>query len=155
MHVASSQQSLSQAQLHRLDMQDDEVLYTLNSQPPANGFKAWLVSCYLDLFDRDIVALIRREEAVLSMHNSGEEFERAAEDCLARMQVSNVCMQVHYVCMQVSYVCMQVSYACMQVHYVCMHTCWCYTTAVALACSWLPNLNVQVPSILWAMSCRL
>ena len=69
-------------------MQDDEVLYTLNLKPPATGFKAWLVSVYLKLFDRDIVALIRRDLSVLQMHNSGEEFDRAAEDCLSRMQVS-------------------------------------------------------------------
>ena len=72
------------------NMQDDDVLHALSQKPLPTGLKAWIVSWYRHLFNKDIVAVIRGDTALLQMHNRGEEFDKPAEDCFARMQVSFV-----------------------------------------------------------------
>lgn len=70
-------------------LQDDDVVYSLSRRPPATGLKAQLLYWYRQLVDRDIVAVIRQDPALLQIHNRGEEFDRPAEDCFAQMQVSS------------------------------------------------------------------
>ena len=69
-------------------LQDDDVLHSLSRRSPATGLKARALYWYRQLVDRDIVAVIRRDPALLQIHNRGEEFDKPAEDCFAQMQVS-------------------------------------------------------------------
>lgn len=63
------------------------MMLTLSKRPAAVGLKGHLTTWYRQLSDRDIVAVIRRDAALLHMHNKGEEFNKPAEGCFALLQV--------------------------------------------------------------------
>ena len=68
-------------------MQDDDTILLLNRKTHDTGLKGRLAFVYQQLFDRDIIAYIRRDAEVLRIHNGGEEFHKAAEECLGNLQV--------------------------------------------------------------------
>lgn len=49
--------------------------------------KGWLQRLHAWLFEGDIFASVASNEALLRIHSTAEEFEGAAEDCFAILQV--------------------------------------------------------------------
>ena len=68
-------------------MQDDELVSLLKHKAYGTGLRAKMAGLYQKLFDKDIIAFIRHDPNVLRIHNGGEEFHKAAEDCVGLMQV--------------------------------------------------------------------
>ena len=68
-------------------MQDDDLVSLLNRKEHGTGLRAKIAYVYQALFDRDIIAYIRHDPNVLRIHNGGEEFHKAADDCFGLMQV--------------------------------------------------------------------
>lgn len=68
-------------------MQDDDTLLTLNVQDPSKGFRGWMQTILTRLFVHDINNAISKDETVMHIHSSGEDFDSLAESCFMKRQV--------------------------------------------------------------------
>ena len=68
-------------------VQDDRTLLTLNAQDPPKGFKGWMQNLLTRLFVHDINTAISKDETVMHIHSSSEDFDSLAESCFVKWQV--------------------------------------------------------------------
>ena len=68
-------------------MQDNNTLLSLQAHEPPKGVKAWVKVLLTRLFVHDLNTAISKDEVVMHIHSSGEEFDSLAESCFAKLQV--------------------------------------------------------------------
>ena len=69
-------------------LQDEVTVRELAADDRAGDMKGWLQRLQAWLFEGDIFAAVASDEVLLRIHSTAEEFEGAAEDCFAVLQVT-------------------------------------------------------------------
>ena len=69
-------------------LQDEATVKDIATDEKSSDMSGWLQRAHAWLFAADILADVAADPVLLRMHSTAEEFEPAAEECFAPLQVS-------------------------------------------------------------------
>ena len=70
-----------------VSLQDEVTVKDIATDEKSSDMSGWLQHAHAWLFEADILADVAADPVLLRIHSTAEEFEPAAEECFAPLQV--------------------------------------------------------------------